>query len=55
MRRIRNDRLCCSLIISGEAEEQNKGDNLHVSGLARSVTQANLDEMFNKHGRVGVG
>lgn len=43
-----------SRLIGRDAEDNNKGDNLHVSGLARSVTQANLDEMFNKHGRVSL-
>lgn len=40
--------------LNSRDEENNKGDNLHVSGLARSVTQVMLDEMFNKHGRVSV-
>lgn len=45
----------CNAMIGADdrpAEEGNRGDNLHVSGLARSVNQQQLDEIFNKHGKV---
>ncbi|KAK1925345.1 hypothetical protein DB88DRAFT_483644 [Papiliotrema laurentii] len=35
-----------------EPEQGNRGDNLHVSGLARSVTERMLDEIFSVHGKV---
>jgi len=30
----------------------NPGNNLHVSGLARSITKDDLDRMFGKTGKV---
>jgi hypothetical protein len=32
--------------------EQNQGNNLHVSGLAKTVTVATLEEVFGKIGKV---
>lgn len=41
------------LMYSGpDPGEQNQGDNLHVSGLARSITLQQLEDMFNAVAKV---
>lgn len=35
-----------------EGEAQNQGNNLHVSGLARSVDVRMLEDVFGKVGKV---
>jgi RNA recognition motif-containing protein len=39
------------LIISNP-EEQNQGDNLHVSGLARNISEQALTDLFNQYAKV---
>jgi len=41
-----------TLIIRPAPEQPNGGDNLHVSGLAKGVSQTMLHDMFSKHGKV---
>lgn len=40
------------LMIRPEGEAQNQGNNLHVSGLARTVDVAMLEAVFGKIGKV---
>lgn len=39
-------------LTSSNPEEQNQGDNLHVSGLSRNMTEKQLTELFNQYAKV---
>ena len=36
-----------------DPEEQNPGDNLFITGLTTRTNSADLEELFNKYGKVG--
>ena len=38
--------------VSRDEPIENPGSNLHVSGLAKSINRAYLEDLFSKHGKV---